>query len=363
MKYLLILPGVLVLLVLIAVVRTLVSPQKTSNYQPPQTDEAEALRLAGKLSKMIQVDTTSHAGGDDPARFRAFHKTLAELFPRVFSQLEKTEIDGNLLFYWKGRSREKPILLMSHQDVVPAEGAWSHALFSGDIADGKVWGRGTADTKASLMAFFQAVEELLPVSTADLQTFYASAAQNKQGITLRYRDVTEQAPQRLMHGTVYLQSKNRGCDVYFFEPKLSFGSDGQALSALRLVLKLTTETDGEQLLFFRLDDLGGGGAEEQATVTGDNVVVSSIDAGGQPGYTADPAEDIGAYLAQADGEEDTTPRAGEQALCALQADEVASVEYWLYLEGCDTACVNAVQTRELSLQLGFAGVSAETTAE
>lgn len=209
----------------------------------------------------------------------------------------------------------------------------------------------------------QAVEELLPVSTADLQTFYASTAQNKQGITLRYRDVTEQAPQRLMHGTVYLQSKNRGCDVYFFEPKLSFGSDGQALSALRLVLKLTTETDGEQLLFFRLDDLGGGGAEEQATVTGDNVVVSSIDAGGQPGYTADPAEDIGAYLAQADGEEDTTPRAGEQALCALQADEVASVEYWLYLEGCDTACVNAVQTRELSLQLGFAGVSAETTAE
>ena len=161
MKYLLILPGVLVLLVLIAVVRTLVSPRKTSDYQPPQTDEAEALRLAGKLSKMIQVDTTSHAGGDDPARFRAFHKTLAELFPRVFSQLEKTEIDGNLLFYWKGRSREKPILLMSHQDVVPAEGAWSHAPFSGDIADGKVWGRGASDTKCSVMAFFEAAEQLL----------------------------------------------------------------------------------------------------------------------------------------------------------------------------------------------------------
>ena len=161
MKYLLILPGVLVLLVLISVVRTLVSPRKTSGYQPPQTDEAEALRLAGKLSKMIQVDTTSHAGGDDPARFRAFHKTLAELFPRVFSQLEKTEIDGNLLFYWKGRSREKPILLMSHQDVVPAEGAWSHAPFSGDIADGKVWGRGASDTKCSVMAFFEAAEQLL----------------------------------------------------------------------------------------------------------------------------------------------------------------------------------------------------------
>ena len=50
---------------------------------------------------------------------------------------------------------------MSHQDVVPAEGAWSHAPFSGDIADGKVWGRGASDTKCSVMAFFEAAEQLL----------------------------------------------------------------------------------------------------------------------------------------------------------------------------------------------------------
>ena len=160
MKYLLLIPGVLLLLILIAVVRTLLSQKKTSDYKP-QEDEQESLRLAKKLSKMIQVDTTSHTGGDDPEKFRAFHKTLAELFPLVFSKLEKTEIDGNLLFYWKGRSSEKPILLMSHQDVVPAEGEWSHAPFSGDIADGKVWGRGASDTKCSVMAFFEAVEQLL----------------------------------------------------------------------------------------------------------------------------------------------------------------------------------------------------------
>lgn len=160
MKYLLLIPGVLVLLLLIVVVRTLLSPKKTSDYTP-QEDEQEALRLAEKLSKMIQIDTTSHAGGDDPEKFRAFHKTLAELFPLVFSNLEKTEIDGNLLFYWKGRSSEKPILLMSHQDVVPAEGEWLHAPFSGDIADGRVWGRGASDTKCSVMAFFEAVEQLL----------------------------------------------------------------------------------------------------------------------------------------------------------------------------------------------------------
>lgn len=50
---------------------------------------------------------------------------------------------------------------MSHQDVVSAEGTWEHEPFSGDIADGKVWGRGTVDTKASVMAFLEAAEELL----------------------------------------------------------------------------------------------------------------------------------------------------------------------------------------------------------
>ena len=119
------------------------------------------LALAQKLSKMIQYDTTSYANVAEVEKFLGFHKVLEELFPLVHEKLEKTEIDGNLLFYWKGKSSEKPILLMSHQDVVPAEGEWIHAPFSGDIAEGKVWGRGASDTKASVMAFFQAVEELL----------------------------------------------------------------------------------------------------------------------------------------------------------------------------------------------------------
>jgi len=46
-------------------------------------------------------------------------------------------------------------------DVVEASGKWQHEPFSGDIADGKIWGRGTGDTKCSVMAFYQAVEELL----------------------------------------------------------------------------------------------------------------------------------------------------------------------------------------------------------
>lgn len=160
MKYLLIILAVIVLLLLIAVVRTLLMPKKKSDYKANE-DEKESLRLAEKLSTMIKYDTTSHANIHEVDKFLGFHKVLEELFPLVHRNLEKTEIDGNLLFYWKGKSSEKPILLMSHQDVVPAEGEWKHEPFSGDIADGKVWGRGAADTKCTVMAFFEAVEELL----------------------------------------------------------------------------------------------------------------------------------------------------------------------------------------------------------
>ena len=163
MKLLLIIPALLLVvlaLLLIAVIHTLLLPSKASTYVANE-DEAESLRLAEKLSKMVQYDTTSHDHVDEAEKFRGFHKVLEELFPLVFSHLEKTEIDGNLLFHWKGKSDRKPILLMSHQDVVVAEGEWIHQPFSGDIADGKVWGRGTSDTKCSVMGFFEAVEELL----------------------------------------------------------------------------------------------------------------------------------------------------------------------------------------------------------
>lgn len=160
MKYLLIIPGLIILLLLIALVRTLAMPHKKSDYKANE-DEKESMRLAEKLSEMIKYDTTSHANVPEVEKFLGFHKVLEKLFPLVHEKLEKTEIDGNLLYYWKGKSSEKPILLMSHQDVVPAEGEWKHKPFSGDIEDGKVWGRGASDTKCSVMAFFEAVEELL----------------------------------------------------------------------------------------------------------------------------------------------------------------------------------------------------------
>ncbi|MBR3743065.1 MAG: M20/M25/M40 family metallo-hydrolase [Clostridia bacterium] len=152
--------GIIVALLLIALVRALLAPKKTASYQAPKADQ-RAEEYARKLSRMVAFDTVSVPETNQREKFLPFHALLAELFPLVHEKLEKTEIDGNLLFHWKGKRADRPLVLMSHQDVVPAEGEWLHGPFSGDIADGKVWGRGASDTKCSVMAFFQAAEELL----------------------------------------------------------------------------------------------------------------------------------------------------------------------------------------------------------
>ena len=95
-------------------------------------------------------------------------------------------------------------------------------------------------------------EYLAPVSTADLDKFYEATAQTREGISVLYRDVTAQTDKKLLHGTVYLRSEYRDCDVYLRRAGLDFGNNGQILSALRLGMKITSQ-GGTQTLIFRLD--------------------------------------------------------------------------------------------------------------
>ena len=141
-------------------------------------DEAREERYALKLSRMIRCDTVSAAEHDEEQRqkFLCFHEELKELFPHVFTQLEINDLDGSLLIFWEGRSHERPILLLSHQDVVPVSGNWRFDPFSGQIEDGRVWGRGACDTKCSLMGFLQAAEELLEKGYVPEQDVYLAGS-------------------------------------------------------------------------------------------------------------------------------------------------------------------------------------------
>ncbi len=156
--------GVIAVLLLIAVIRTIFLKAKHTDkksaisYTPDEENE-----YAECLSDMIKVPTISSLNGSNMDKFIELHEVMEKHFPLVFSKLEKTDLDGNLLFKWKGKDSSKEgILLMGHQDVVPAEETtWEHGPFSGDIENGKVHGRGAMDCKCTVMAEFAAVEELL----------------------------------------------------------------------------------------------------------------------------------------------------------------------------------------------------------
>lgn len=150
----------IVLLLAVAVLRTFFLPKKKTAYELSK-DTGRVDEYSQKLSKMVQLETVSSRNDDSIEKFLNFHNLLEELFPTVFENCDKTEIDGNLVLKWKGKTDKAPIWIMSHMDVVEATGEWKYPPFSGAIAEGKVWGRGSADTKCSLMAFFQAAEEMI----------------------------------------------------------------------------------------------------------------------------------------------------------------------------------------------------------
>lgn len=157
--------GVLVLLSLIALVRTFANRAKTNPRAEPSVflpNKAQQQKYAQDLSHMIQIETVSRRGDSDLTRFYRFHKLLEGLFPLIHQHLTKHNFDGALLYRWQGKNSEQDaILLMSHIDVVEALGEWKHPPFSGVIEDGCIWGRGAVDTKGNVCAFFEAVEELL----------------------------------------------------------------------------------------------------------------------------------------------------------------------------------------------------------
>jgi len=116
---------------------------------------------ANGLSKLIKVPTVSNS---DNANFAKFRDVLAELFPLIHKTCPPVLVyDNALLYKWKGASDAKPVVLMAHQDVVPAgdNATWKYPAYSGKVAENKVFGRGACDCKCTLYSEIQAVEELI----------------------------------------------------------------------------------------------------------------------------------------------------------------------------------------------------------
>lgn len=144
-------------------------------------DDIDADKHAQALSKLIQVPSVSVRGSEDKTQIYKVHEVLASLYPNIHRRLEKIDIDGALLFRWEGTDKcRKPILLMSHMDVVEAVGKWKYPAFSGTIAEGKIWGRGAIDTKGALCAILEAVEHLASTDFTPLCDVYVASSNNEE---------------------------------------------------------------------------------------------------------------------------------------------------------------------------------------
>jgi len=158
---------------------------------PPPAVPAITLDSAGaadRLAQAIRLHTISW-GPDTPTEddaFRSMQALLERGFPRVQSTLSREVVNGDSLLYrWQGSDPAlKPILVIAHTDVVPGDMGttpdWSHGPFSGDIADGFVWGRGTLDDKSAVMGSLEAVEYLLGQGVTPRRTVYLAFGHDEE---------------------------------------------------------------------------------------------------------------------------------------------------------------------------------------
>ncbi|MFI5659534.1 M20/M25/M40 family metallo-hydrolase [Streptomyces sp. NPDC051684] len=101
--------------------------------------------------ELIQIDTSNYGDHSGPGERKAAEWTaekLAEvgLEPKIF---ESHPGRASTVARIEGEDPSRPALLIhGHTDVVPANAAdWTHHPFSGEVADGCVWGRGAVDMK------------------------------------------------------------------------------------------------------------------------------------------------------------------------------------------------------------------------
>ena len=119
---------------------------------------------ARRLSAAIRCRSVSNCADGTP--FLQLHELIRSSYPNVMRCGSFESVGRSVLISIPGSDLSlRPALFMSHLDVVPVipgtENDWTHDAFSGDIADGYIWGRGTLDIKNQVFGVLEATEYLL----------------------------------------------------------------------------------------------------------------------------------------------------------------------------------------------------------
>ncbi|HVM75326.1 MAG TPA: M20 family peptidase [Candidatus Saccharimonadales bacterium] len=259
MKKLLKLVGLIVLVLLVIVVaRTFLATSKqvaaVAATQPP----VDAQKAARDLSGSIPFQTISwEGGGNDEQKkatadaFTGFHAYLEKTFPQVYAKLPHETVGANnILFTWKGTDPAlQPMLLTGHQDVVPIEPGtdsnWTHPPFSGEIADGFVWGRGTMDDKVTVVGILEAVDALLAAGYQPKRTVYLAFGQDEE---IGGLEGAEKIGQLL---------KSRGVELEFLQDEGGLITQGMVPGVKEPVAVIGTSEKGYLSLVLTVDMEGG----------------------------------------------------------------------------------------------------------
>lgn len=190
------------LIILVVVVCTLLV--RTYMARSPATArKAEPLHIDGEFGKELKrfsggiaIPTVSNRNYEetDFEPFVRFREYLLASYPAVFRTMHRDSVNQyGIVLHWKGKNPALlPLLFLSHYDVVPPgtdeaeEGggvadtarvfrpadpalavpdsvatAWKYSAFSGAVADGRIYGRGTLDMKNLLFSLMEASERLI----------------------------------------------------------------------------------------------------------------------------------------------------------------------------------------------------------
>lgn len=134
-----------------------------------------------RLRKMIECETVSVRDSFTPDEFMKLREVIKELFPEVHKRAElKIFSDDCWIYKIPGKDTSRNFMVMSHHDVVEAEGDWKYPPFSCEEHEGKIWGRGVVDTKTPLFAEFTAIEELLEDGFIPACNLYIGSSHNEE---------------------------------------------------------------------------------------------------------------------------------------------------------------------------------------
>ena len=111
------------------------------------------------LQQLIQIPSIAPPGDEAPCA-DLLAQYLGDCPNLELSFQEIGENRKNLIATLKGTGEKKAILLNGHLDVVPVgeRANWKYDPFGAQIVDGTMYGRGTGDMKAGLLALDMAVQ-------------------------------------------------------------------------------------------------------------------------------------------------------------------------------------------------------------